>query len=192
MGQDLFPHKSGIGSIEPVALIGHNVCILYSNTTNYQKVIWFEPIAPFQCLDIGAVAAGTQSARTQATNLQMWNNEFGQFRWYTIDNAQIRLYVPNAAGRGSLKNIQVPYDPTIINRDPDLHLTEMFVWEDRNPAFEAVNYTAQALAHVRIIAMGFRFVCQPLGQTEVKAIQAGSSPVTYVVCSGFTGQPQAH
>ena len=79
MGYDLFPHKSGIGGMEPVALIGHNVCVRYANDSYYRRVIWFEPISPFQVLNIGAIAAGAVSPRTQALNLQLWRNEFGQF-----------------------------------------------------------------------------------------------------------------
>ncbi|MFA5154609.1 MAG: hypothetical protein WC554_18840 [Clostridia bacterium] len=189
MGYDLFPHKSGIGLIEPVALIGHNVCVKYANDNHYRRVIWFEPIAPFQFLDIGAIAAATTSARTQANNLQFWRNEFGQIRWYPIDTAQVRLYVPNADGRMNLRNLQVPVDPTIVTRDPCGHLTEFFVWEDRNPAFEAINYTAVALPQCRLIGQGFRFVTEELPTADISRIRSGALQCTYVVASGFSGKP---
>jgi hypothetical protein len=189
MGYDLFPHKSGLGFMEPVALIGHNVCVKYANDNHYRKVIWFEPIAPFQALDIGAIAAGTTSVRTQAVQLQMWRNEFGQFRWFPIDTAQVRLYVPNADGRGQLRNLQVPIDPTITTRDPCLHLTEFYCWEDRNPAFEAINYTALALAHCRIVVQGYRFVTEALPNDKVNMIINGQLQCTYLVASGFSGKP---
>lgn len=189
MGYDLFPHKSGQGLIEPVALIGHNVCVMYANDRHFRRVIWFEAIAPFQFLDIGAVAAATTSARTQAQNLQFWRNEFGQIRWYPIDNAQVRLYLPNADGRMNLRNLQVPVDPTIITRDPCLHLTEFFVWEDRNPAFEAINYTAVGLTHVRLIGEGFRYVTEELPSTDISKIKNNQLQCTYIVASGFSGKP---
>lgn len=188
MGVDLFPHKSGIGLIEPVALIGQNVCVKYANDNHYAKVVWFEPIPPFQALNIGAVAANTTSNRTQATNLQLWRNEFGQYRWFPLEG-QWRLYVPNADGRFNLRNLNVPVDPTIVTRDPCGHLTEMFVWEDRNPAFEAINYTAQAFTQCRMIAYGYRFVTETIPAEKVKAIIEGTVPCTYVVASGFAGKP---
>ena len=77
MGQDLFPHKSGIGSIEPVALIGHNVCILYSNTTNYQKVIWFEPIAPFPVPRYRRRRCRYAERQDPGYKLQMWAMSLG-------------------------------------------------------------------------------------------------------------------
>jgi hypothetical protein len=140
------------------------------------------------CLDIGAIAAGGTSARTQAPNLQMWQNEFGQFRWFPMDTAQIRLYLPNATGRNNLRNTQVNFDPTIVTRDPCLHMTEMFVWEDRNPAFEAFNYTGAAITQCRIIAMGFRFVTEALPASVIEQIKNGLQ-CTYLVASGFAGTP---
>lgn len=188
MGYDLFPHKSGLGLIEPVALIGHNVCVKYANDNLYRKVIWFESIPHFQALNIGAVAAGAVSARTQAVNLQAWRNEFLQIRWFPMEG-QWRLYLPNADGRYNLRNLSVPVDPTIVTRDPDGHLTECFVWEDRNPAFEAVNYTAVPFTQCRLIAYGYRFVTEALPADKVKQIEAGNLQCTYVVASGFSGKP---
>jgi hypothetical protein len=189
MGVDLFPHKSGLGLMEPVALIGHNVCIKYASDNHYRKVIWFEPITPFEALDIGAIAAATTSPRTQAVNLQLWRNEFGQFRWFPVDTAQVRIFVPNADGRMQLRNTQIAVDPTIITKDPDLHLTEFYEWEDRNPAFEAINYTALALAHCRIMVMGYRYVTEALDNSKIQSIQNGNLQCTYVVASGFSGKP---
>jgi hypothetical protein len=189
MGVDLFPHKSGLGLIEPIALIGHNVCVKYANDAYYRRVIWFEPISPFQCVNLGAIGAATTTARVQANTLQMWRNEFGQFRWYPIDNAQIRLFLPNADGRANLRTVQVPVDPSIVTKDPCGHLTEMFVWEDRNPAFEATNYTAIALTQCRIVAYGYRFITEELPKDKIQQIVTGSLQCTYVVASGFSGKP---
>lgn len=187
MGTDLFPHKSGLGFMEPVALVEQNVCVLYSNTRHYRKVKWMEQIPPFQFLNIGAVAANAVSPRTQALNLQAWDNEFLQIRWFPLDHAQIRLFLPNASGRSSLRNIQVPYDPNIVYRDPCLHLTEMYIWEDRNPAFEAINYGAYGLTQCRLIGMGYRFVTEALTKETIEAIIKQMVPCTYLVASGFTG-----
>lgn len=188
MGYDLFPNKSGLGLIEPVALIGQNVCVKYANDNHYRKVVWSEPVPHFQALNVGALAANTTSVRTQATNLQVWRNEFLQFRWFPLEG-QWRLYLPNADGRYNLRQLTVPVDPTIVTRDPCGHLTESFVWEDRNPAFEVVNYTGQAFAQTRMIAYGYRFVTAALDNAQIKAIEDGKLACTYVVASGFSGKP---
>jgi hypothetical protein len=188
MGYDLFPHKSGIGLMEPVALIGHNVCVKFSNDNHYRRVIWFEPLPPFQFLNIGAVAAATTSNRTPATRLQVWRNEFAQFRWYPLDAAQVRLWLPEANGRFNLRNTQVPVDPTIVNRDPCLHMTEFFVWEDQNPSFDAISYTGTGITQCRLIGMGYRFVTEALPAADVDRIRNGTLQCTYVIASGFTGK----
>jgi hypothetical protein len=189
MGYDLFPNKSGLGLIEPIALIGHNVCVKYANDNHYRRVIWYEGIAHHQFLDCGGIAANNTSGRVAANNLQGWRNEFLQIRWFPIDTVQVRLFVPNADGRMSLRNQQVPVDPTIVTRDPCGHLTEIFIWEDRNPSFEALNYTAGAITQSRLIGYGYRFVTESLNQSEINKIMAGQAACVYVVASGFSGKP---
>lgn len=187
---DLYSHKSGIGLMEPVALINHNVCILYGSVKNWRRVIYLEPIPPFQCLDIGAIVAQTTTPRTQAVNLQLLDNEFGQFRWFPIDNAQIRLWLPQVDGRFVLRQMQVPVDMTITDRDPCLHLTEFYVWEDYSPWFEAINFMDYALTQCRIIAQGYRYITTELSKTTISAIEAGTVPCVYVVASGSSGIPR--
>ena len=80
-------------------------------------------------------------------------------------------------------------DPTIITKDPDLHLTEFYEWEDRNPAFEAISYTALPVNHCRIQVFGFRFVTEALDNAKILSIQNGNLQCTYVVASGFSGKP---
>jgi len=176
--------------MEPVALINHKVCIIYGSVKNYRKVIYFEPIPPFQCLDIGAVAANTTTARTQAANLELLDNEFGQFRWFPMDNVQIRLWIPQADGRLLLRNIQVPVDESITDRDPCLHLTELFVWEDYSPWFEAINFGAYAITQCRIVAQGYRYVTTELTRDVIARIEAGQEACTFVVASGSAGIPR--
>lgn len=187
---DLYPHKSGLGLMEPVALINHNVCVLYGSVKNWRRVIYLEPIPPFQCLDIGAILAQVTSVRTQAVNLELLDNEFGQFRWFPIDNAQIRLWLPQADGRYILRNTQGIVDMTITDRDPCLHLTEFFVWEDYSPWFEAINFMDYALTQCRIIAQGYRFVTTELAKSTIVRIEAGQEACTYVVASGSSGIPR--
>lgn len=187
---DLYPHKSGLGLMEPVALINHNVCVLYGSVKNWRRVIYLEPIPPFQCLDIGSIALQATTARTQAPNLALLDNEFGQFRWFPIDNAQIRLWLPQADGRFTLRNQQIPVDMSITDRDPCLHLTEFYVWEDFVPFFEAMNFMDYALTQCRIIAQGYRYVTTKLTSATISKIEAGQEACTYVVASGSAGVPR--
>lgn len=187
---DLYPHKSGIGLMEPVALINHNVCIIYGAVKKWRRVIYLEPIPPFQCLNIGAVAAQASSVNTRGANLDLLDNEFGQYRWYPIDNAQIRLWLPQADGRYVVRNMQVPVDMTIVDRDPCLHLTEFFVWEDNSAFFQALNGSDYALTQCRIIAQGYRYVTIELDKTTIDKIGNGQEACTYVVASGFSGIPR--
>jgi len=181
---ELYPHKSGLGLMEPVALIGHNVSILFNNRWRFHRVTYLESIPPFQCLNIGVVGAQTVSNQISGVNLELLTNNFGQFRWYPIDNAQVRVWSPNSDGRYVLNNILSQVDMNIRDRDPCLHLTELFVWEDNRPWFQAINLMDYALLQCRIIAQGFRFEVEDLDTSTIRAIQAGREACTRIVAQG--------
>lgn len=181
---DLYIFKAQVGMFDPIALYNQNVCIHYVQNEYYRKVDFLEAIPPFQCLDVGGVAAVTVSPRTLIPRLEMPDNEFGLFRWYPIDDAQIRLFHPSGMAKWQLRNLQVPVDMNIINRDPNLVSTEIAVWQDNRPAIEAINGHAFALAAVRLIAIGFRFHTAAVSEPEVKALKSGSQPCTHVWASG--------
>lgn len=188
---DLYIFKAQVGMVDPIALQNQNVCIHYVQNQYYRKVDFLESIPPFQCINLGALAANTTSARTQVTNLDMPDNEFGLFRWWPIDDAQIRLYHPSGIAKWQLRNLQVPLDMNIINIDPNLVSTEIAVWQDNRPAIEAINGHATALNAVRVKAIGYRFHTRDLeGNGEyadpdlVKELKKGSQPCTHVWCSG--------
>ena len=187
---DLHIFKAQVGMFDPIALQGQNVLIHYVQSKYYRKVDFVEAIPPFQCIDLGALAALTPSGRIAVPNLEMPDEEFGLFRWYPIDDAQIRLYHPAGIAKWQLRNLQVPVDINILFRDPNLVSTEIAVWEDNRPAMEAVNGHAFGLGGVRIVAMGYRFHTIDLESGKdaqpalVKLLQEGKEPCTDVWCSG--------
>ena len=115
----------------------------------------------------------------------MPDEEFGLFRWYCIDNAQIRLFLPRGVAKFDLKNIQVPFDYKTIQRDPNLVSTEIAIWEDNRPSIEAINGMDYDLQAVRIIAMGYRFHTVELEKDVIAKIQAGMTACTDVIASGY-------
>jgi hypothetical protein len=190
---DLYPFKSKNGGIEPVALPGYYVNIQFASENHYHRVTWYESIPPFQFLNLGAILAGLPNANpTAATNLELDDNEFGQFRWYPIDPIQVTMWLPSANGKYKLKNLMVPVDKMVIERDPCLHLTEFFVWEDNAPFFQALNYADYNLAVSRLVGMGFRYKLETdksgravqLDSSTIDAIQRGTIPCTVIPASG--------
>ena len=207
---DLYIFKAQVGMCDPVALQNRNVCIHYNQSTYWRKVDFLESIPPFQCVNIGALGAGAVSAAVNIVNLEMADNEFGVFRWYPIDDAQVFLNHPAGIAKFQLRNLRVPVDMNIVYRDPNLVSTEIGVWEDDRPAMQAVNGNAVALGAVRVIAIGYRFhtaaPVEPVTLDEIKVVQSMRSemgnqakkvadllvqayqqerlPVTHVWCSG--------
>jgi hypothetical protein len=187
---DLYIFKAQIGMVDPVALQNQNVCIHYVQNAYYRKVDFLESIPPFQCINLGALAATATTAKTNVTNLEMPDNEFGLFRWWPLDDAQILLYHPSGISKWQLRNLQVPIDMNIINRDPNLVSTEIAVWEDNRPAMQATNGHATALGAVRIVAIGYRFHTVDLesggykNPALVEQLKSGLQPCTHIWCSG--------
>lgn len=187
---DLYIFKAQVGMLDPLALYNQNVAIHYVQNTYYRKVDFLEGIPPFQCINLGALAATNVSARINVVNLEMADHEFGLFRWYPIDDAQIRLYHPAGIAKAQLRWLQVPVDMNILFRDPNLVSTEIAVWENNRPAMEGVNGHAFGLGAVRIIAIGYRFHTLDLQSGKhtdpklVAALESGEAPCTHVFCSG--------
>lgn len=173
----------------PDALVGQNVAIHYLGSIYYRRVTFVEQIPWFQFLDIGAIALQIQSNRTQGTLLSQYDSEWGQFRWFPLDYAQVRFYLPQSQGKWTMRNIQVALDNSIILRNPDLSMTEFHVWESNTPWFEALNISDYAMTGCRLMAAGHRFVSRDIakikdGATIVREIESGKEPCKHVWASG--------
>lgn len=172
---DLYPFKSQEADMEPIALQDYLVAIHYVKGIFYRRVSFLEGLPPFQCANLGAIAAAAVSQRTNVTALDLYDLEFGQFRIFPLDNVQLRVFLPRGSARGDLKTTQVPIDPTVVTRNPSLNMTEFCVWEDNRPAIEAVNGQAVAVVNSRVIAMGFRYQTDdpgnPMSYKEMQAVE---------------------
>lgn len=171
--------------MEPIALVDWFVRVQTYKDEYYRKVIYRESIPPFQVLDIGAIVAQTVSARTNAGNLDLQDDEFGQWRWFPLDNVMVRLFNPAGVAKHQLKFLQVGVEKSIIYRDPTLLSTEFFTWEDERPAFEGMNFSDYNLNACRIIVFGYRFKTEEIKDKIIlEKVQNKELPVTPVVCAG--------
>jgi hypothetical protein len=183
-------------SMESIAIVGDYVKINTYQATHYRQVAWYEALPPFQWINLGALTAQQLSNRTNITNLDLVDEEFGQWRWVPIDNAQIRLYLPNGVAKWQLKNIQVGLDKAISLRDPTLASTEFCSWEDERPAMEGLNFSDYALGACRIVGFGYRFHTEEIPEFIIQnngakvpnpilaGVKNGTIPCTPVDCAG--------
>lgn len=199
-----FPNmKAGdAGGFPPIAYQDHNLVIHNNLGVMYRRVDFWEEIAPFQCFNFGALAAGVRSAALPLGNLDMPDDELAQIRWYMLDNAQVYVFLPGGTQKSMLKNLAAPFDMNTPLRNPNLECTELFIWEDNRPSMQAVNGMAVALAAIRIIAGGYRFHTFDLqtipdsvevynskgirtpGRALAEAIRKGLEPATHIWTSG--------
>ncbi len=143
--------------MEPIARVDWFVKVETYRDIHYRQVTYRESIPPFQVLDIGAIAAQIVSAVTNAGNLDLQDDEFGQWRWFPLDNVMARIYNPAGVSKFQLKNLQVGVEKSIIYRDPTLLSTEFYTWEDERPAFDGMNFSDYALNACRFVVFGYRY-----------------------------------
>ena len=144
-------------TMEPIAQVDWYVKIETYKASHFRKVTYRESIPPFQALDIGAIAAQTVSTLTNMGNLDLDNDEFGQWRFFPLDNVFARINNPAGVSKFQLKTLQVGVEKSIIYRDPTLLSTEFYTWEDERPALEGMNFSDYALNACRFIVFGYRY-----------------------------------
>ncbi len=200
--------------MEPIALLDDYVKVITQGQILYRKVTFFESIPPFQWIDFCAVppngplaaaaalGAGTPSIKANVVNLDLYDDEFGQWRWFPLDNVQAQLFLPAGVAKWQLKNLQVGLDRAIAYRDPLLITTEFFSWEDLRPAMQVLNFSGYALNAARIVGWGYRFhttdqfalnadgtIDQANTTKILNQLRAGQIASTPVQCSGLIGEP---
>ncbi len=169
--------------MEPIAQVDWYVKIETYKNSHFRKVTYRESIPPFQPLDIGAIAAQTVSAITNMGNLDLDDDEFGQWRWFPLDNVMARINNPAGVSKFQLKFLQVGVEKSIIYRDPTLLSTEFYTWEDERPAFDGMNFSDYALNACRFIVFGYRYKTVELIKSDfiiIEGPQRGQL-VTHVV-----------
>ncbi|MDD5510850.1 MAG: hypothetical protein PHI12_08570 [Dehalococcoidales bacterium] len=190
-------------AMEPVALLDDFVRVITNGQEYFGKVDFFEAIPPFQCIDFCAVPpwgplavatpmpAATSPGKYNVTNLDLDDDEFGQWRWFPLDNIQVGLYLPSGVAKWSLKNIQGALDRAIVYRDPLLVSTEFYSWEDQRPAMQPTNFSGYVQNAARIVAFGYRYHISQIkvGNPLYTNLLNGNTPCTPVICKGFIGQP---
>jgi hypothetical protein len=182
-------HKAAL-AMEPIVRQDNFVKIYtYQKEPFFRKVAGYETIPEFQVIDLcttpGALAAQTQGAKQNITNMDLNDDEFGQWRFYPIDPAAIRLFVPSGVGKWQLKNLQISITPDIIYRDPTLVSTEFNTWEDERPSMDAQNYSDYALTAVRIMALGYRFQVEEVDEATLAKLKNGEIFATPIRCAAL-------
>ncbi len=154
----LYPYKAG--PIETIVMPGEIVGIWVNKVYNFFRVDYIEGVPrsePIE-IDLGAVAAGAQSAIIQLALLEMPTEEFGQFRAEVLDDTSTILFQGRADQRHKLFTRVATYTRFGSQKDPDGHSGEFYVHENNWAFMQAQNQTDYALTQTRIAFWGFRYV----------------------------------
>ena len=201
----LHAHKASL-AMEPIALLDYYVKIMtFTKGAVWGKVDFYEAIPPFQWIDFAAatpwgplaaatpIAANTTNPKANITKLELEDFEFGQWRFFPLDNFMVQIFNPAGVSKWQLKNVQVGIDQQIIYQDPTLVSTEIFNYEDRYIAMAATNFSARPISTARIIGWGYRFHFKPLDEksAEYGKLINNQLPYTPIQCSGYNGRESA-
>jgi len=161
---------------EPLVAVDQNILLLPERKPF--KVVYIEPLAMIT-KDFGTLAAGGTLTDQKIVELTMPTNELGQFRFAPLDDFTIRVKQPRAVGRFLTKEVQITISKAIWQLNPELHLTEIYVFQDGVPFFDITNPTGYELPMTRVLFIGFRFQLEPLAVIPPKytAIPVMGKPV---------------
>lgn len=173
--------------MQPIASWNQYVKIKTYKADIFRQITFWERIPWFQAADIGAIAAGITSPKTAITNLDLWDEEFGQWRYYPLDNVQVRFFLPAGVSKYQLKTITTGIDKSIVNRDPLLASTEFYTWEDQRPSVECLNFSDYALLASRIMVCGIRFHTVAPPDNIANLLKNDKMTYTTIPCAGSAG-----
>ena len=167
----LYPYKPG--PIEYIAMPGEVVGLWVNKFYEFFKILYIEGLMVSNpvTIDLGALAAGAQTAVTQLTLLEMPDLEFGQFRAEVLDDVEVILYQGRADQRHKLHTRVATYNWFQRQRDPDGHTGEFYVYEDNYAFMQAINNTDYAQTQARVKFEGFRYVLEALPKYNWKTQQ---------------------
>lgn len=165
-----YVYKSG--PMEPVVQDREVVGVWVNKAYTFYEVNYVEGITASNpiTINLGAIAAGANTAVIQLLLLEMPEAEFGQFRAEVMDDFEMILYQGRADQRHKTNQVVARYSRFTALADHCGHMGEFFVHEDDWAFAQAFNMTDYALALARVSFWGFRFVCTELEQYSWTAV----------------------
>jgi len=164
---------------QPVVKLFENIGVYTTEGKwKYFQVAFIEPLPPSEDLikDFGAIAAGGSVSATDVTELELYENQIGQYRYFPLDDIMITVTQPRAITRYSIKAKKVRVSMLSEVYDPSLRSTELYVFEDDYPQMAIENNGPIAVTQSRVQFFGYRIVGDPLPEKPDK--------VAFVTASG--------
>ena len=166
--------------MENICNINDIIAVYYDGKWNYKSVLYVEPLPPSDTLikDFGAISNGDTKENVKLDILGMESNELGQFRIQVLDDIKVKFFQPRASARFVTKNVVVEIDKYSAIFDPELKLSEFFVFGGRYPRVDIRNNSGEDLTKTRVVFKGYRYVTEAIEEIDEKLVDK------YIVASG--------
>ena len=159
---------------EPIVRVGENIAIpKTAEKYEFYKVVYIEPIQP---IIIGVdLSASEQKHSRKLTEIELEDNEAGQWRMKVLDLVNVDMNHPAAAAKWTTKNVRTSATPL-----SDDNFLEFFTVKDNVPTLYLTNLLAEAQT-ARVMVWGFKYSLKKLDHepSEYTVFPAFSTP--YVV-----------
>lgn len=179
------------GPITPLVLPGQNVAVWNGTSWACYKSTNFEGLSRSNALefDVGAIGAIATDNPFQLLNLELQSDppEMAQFRFFPLDDIQVRLTRGQSDVRNKTQNIVAQTDLFSHIADPCGHLTEFAVLNVDEPYITCTNAQNVAITVARVAFYGFRHRLEDLkfSSPKLSDIEARFPRITFVAAGGF-------
>jgi len=152
----------GAPKFTAVAKVEEN--LLFLPEKRYYKVTYIEQL-PAIVQDFGKIAAGDVLEKKPIGRngpLEMPENNLLQFRFFPLDDIEIRVFQPRSTARFETLRAVGWIGRDILQYNPELNLTELFQFEARGLYFDIRNPAREETPTSRIKFFGWRMQVEPI------------------------------
>ena len=161
---------------DPVAKPRENVRLVPKN--EFYSVEYVEPVYGL-LIDFGTIDADKEGSLYEVEELDLEDNQLGQFRIMLLDDFDLLVKQPRAAERGTTKTQSTRITPYLAMNDPTLKFTEFFVFGDSNRIYlQPINTGRQYSVYARAFIFGWKLGLKRLTETPMKYTDIPIATVT--------------
>ena len=149
---------------EPVVKPRENVRLVpppERDTREYFQVQYIEPVYVY-IHNFGTLAAGQKTNITEISDLDLYENELGQWRLLLLDDVEVTVRQPRGVERGTTKVVSTKVTPHLILIDRSLKSTEIYTFEDKYRVYLVVENPTNYTITPRILFFGWKFRLKPI------------------------------
>jgi len=150
---------------EPVVKPRENIRLVPAlrGRKQFFQVEYVEPVYGI-IIDLGQLAASSSTSLSAIDNLDLDENQLGQWRLFLLDDFELLIKQPRAVERGTTKVVSTKITPYTMILDPELKSTEFYTFEDKTRVYIQATNPTNSSVYARIFVYGWKFLLKEIEQ----------------------------